>query len=470
MAKMKISSFGCSSGTSSAQMGLIIFPIICHIQKLESAQFAVVVPDHSVTAIVGEEFVLPCHLSPRMNAQNMEVKWLRPHLSSVVHLYREGKDQNESQTLEYRGRTEFLKDGLSTGSVDLKIHTIKPSDEGLYRCFIRSSTFYGGALLELKVAGLGSDPHLSVEGYQDGGIRVVCQSAGWYPKPEVLWRDLGGRRLPSVSETTSQRDNGLFETQTTFLITERSNQNLSCCIRNTFLNQERESTIYVADSFFPKVSLWMVFLCVSLVVLFVSIGLSLYLCKIKEKLVAELRWRRVLTHPVNVTLDPDTAHPRLIVSEDRKSVRQGDIQQDVPDNPERFDYECCVLGCEGFISGSHYWEVEAGDGKYWAVGVARASVSRKGEFMSNLNPEVGIWAVRLYGGQHQVLTSPKIPLTLRHSPSRIRVCLDYERGQVTFFDADNQALIFTFPSACFSGERIHPWLWVRGGSQLSLCH
>ncbi|XP_044838709.1 butyrophilin subfamily 2 member A1-like isoform X2 [Mauremys mutica] len=416
---MKISSFGCSSRTSSAQMGLIIFPIICHIQKLESAQFAVVVPDHSVTAIVGEEFVLPCHLSPRMNAQNMEVKWLRPHLSSVVHLYREGKDQNESQTLQYQGRTEFLKDGLSSGSVDLKIHNIRPSDEGLYRCFIRSSTFYGGALLELKVAGLGSDPHLSVEGYQDGGIRVVCQSAGWYPKPEVLWRDLGGRRLPSVSETTSQRDNGLFETQTAFLITERSNQNLSCCIRNTFLNQERESTIYVA---------------------------------------------------VNVTLDPDTAHPRLIVSEDRKSVRQGDIQQDVPDNSERFDYECCVLGCEGFTSGSHYWEVEAGDGKYWAVGVARASVSRKGEFMSNLNPEVGIWAVRLYGGQHQVLTSPKIPLTLKHSPSRIRVCLDYERGQLAFFDADNQAPIFTFPPASFTGERIHPWLWVRGGSQLSLRH
>ncbi|XP_043384109.1 butyrophilin subfamily 3 member A3 isoform X5 [Chelonia mydas] len=435
MAKMKISSFCCSSRTSSAQMGLIIFPIICHIQKLESAQFAVVVPDHSVTAIVGEEFVLPCHLSPRMNAQNMEVKWLRPHLSSIVHLYRDGKDQNESQTLEYQGRTELLKDGLSTGSVDLKIHNIRPSDEGLYRCFIRSSTFYRGALLELKVAGLGSDPHLSVEGYQDGGIQVVCRSAGWYPEPEVLWRDLGGRHLPSVSETTSRRDNGLFETQTAFLITERSNQNLSCCIRNTFLNQEKESTIYVA-----------------------------------EKLVAELSWRRVLTHPANVTLDPDTAHPRLIISEDRKSVRQGDTQKDLPDNPERFDYECCVLGCEGFISGIHYWEVEAGDGKYWAVGVARESVSRKGEFMSNLNPEVGIWAVRLYGGQYQVLTSPKIPLTLRHGPSRIRVCLDYEQGQVAFFDADNQAPIFTFPPASFTGERIRPWLWVRGGSQLSLCH
>uniref|UniRef100_A0A674K1K0 Ig-like domain-containing protein n=1 Tax=Terrapene triunguis TaxID=2587831 RepID=A0A674K1K0_9SAUR len=118
-----------------------------------TAQFAVVVPDHSVTAIVGEEFVLPCHLSPRMNAQNMEVKWLRPHLSSVVHLYRDGKDRNESQTLEYQGRTEFLKDGLSTGSVDLKIHNIRPSDEGLYRCFIRSSTFYGGALKRVTTMG-----------------------------------------------------------------------------------------------------------------------------------------------------------------------------------------------------------------------------------------------------------------------------------------------------------------------------
>lgn len=451
-------------------MGWIIFLVLCHLQRLESAQFAVVVPDHPVTATVGEAFVLPCHLSPRMDAEAMEVKWLRPDRSSVVHLHRDGKDQNESQAQEYQGRTEFLKGGLSTGSADLKIHRIRPSDEGLYRCFVRSSVFYGGALLELKVAGLGSEPHLSVEGYQDGGIRVLCLSQGWYPEPEVLWQDLRGRRLPSASPTTSRGEDGLFETQTAFLITERSSQNLSCCIRNTFLNQEKKSTISISDSFFPKVSVWMVFLCVSLVAFFVSIGLTLYLFKVKETLVAELKWRRVLTHPAKVTLDPDTAHPRLIVAEDGKSVRQGDTQQDLPDNAKRFDYECCLLGREGFTSGCHYWEVEAGAGKYWAVGVARDSVSRKGEFMSDLNPERGIWAIRLYGGQYHAFTSPKTPLTLRHSPSRIRVCLDCDRGQVAFFDAKNQAPIFTFLPASFTGERIHPWFWVRGGSQLSLCH
>ncbi|XP_067425848.1 butyrophilin subfamily 1 member A1-like [Emydura macquarii macquarii] len=469
MMKMKISSVCCSFRTSSAPISLIIFFITFQIHKLESAPFKVVVPDHPVTAIVGEEIVLPCHLSPKMNAQNMEVKWLRPQLSSTVHLYHDGKDQNESQASEYQGRTEFLKDGLSFGSVDLKIYNIRPSDEGLYRCFILSSTFYEGALLELKVAGLGTDPHLFIEHSQDGGIRMVCRSTGWYPEPEVLWQDLSGQHLPSVSQTKYQRDNGLFETQTAFIVTENSNQNLSCCIRNPYLNQEKKSTIYVSDSFFPKVSLWMVALWVILVVLFVFIGLSLYLFKLKDKLVAELKWRRVLTHPENVTLDPDTANPWLILSEDRKSVKWGDTQQDLSTNPQRFDIRPCVLGCEGFTSGRHCWEVEVRDGgNWWAAGVARESVKRSGWI--NFDPEGGIWALQRSGGQFQALTSPVTPLPLSQVPSRFWVSLDYEQGQVAFFDAGNEDPIFTFPLTSFTGERIFPWLWVQGtGSQLTLC-
>ncbi|XP_043352843.1 tripartite motif-containing protein 10-like [Dermochelys coriacea] len=169
---------------------------------------------------------------------------------------------------------------------------------------------------------------------------------------------------------------------------------------------------------------------------------------------------------VNVSLDPDTVYPGLVLSEDRKSVRCGDNRQNLPDNPERFDPIPCVLGCKGFTSGRYCWDVEVGGGERWAVGVARESLKRKG--MINFNPEEGIWAVERCLDQYQALTSPESPLSLSRNPRRIRVSLDYEAGEVAFCYADNEAPIFTFPPAAFAGDRICPWLWVWK-SQLQLC-
>ncbi|CAM5158623.1 unnamed protein product [Eretmochelys imbricata] len=168
----------------------------------------------------------------------------------------------------------------------------------------------------------------------------------------------------------------------------------------------------------------------------------------------------------NVTLDPDTAHPILVLSEGGKSVRCGDTRQRLPDTPERFDSVFCVLGCEGFTAGRHRWEVEVGGEGSWAVGVARESVGRKGEI--SCSPEGGIWAVERLD-DFRALTSPATPLPLSRAPSRIRVCLDCGRGQVTFIDAGDEAPIFTFPPGSVPGERIRPWLWVGWGTRLRLC-
>ncbi|XP_034645058.1 butyrophilin subfamily 1 member A1-like [Trachemys scripta elegans] len=437
------------------------------------AKFTVIGPRDPVTAILGQETVLPCHLSPRMSAANMEVRWFRSQFVSFVHLYRDGKDQYDGQMPEYQGRTELLKAGLKDGNVHLRILNIRRSDEGQYVCFVQDDTFYEETALELRVAGLGSAPLISVEGHQDGGIRVVCRSAGWYPKPEVLWKDLNGRHLPSLYETTSRVDNNLFETESAIIVTEHSNQNLSCCIRNTVLNQEKESAIYIADPFFPRVNSWMVALSVILVVLFGFIGLTVYLFKIKGKYQREKYTRQTeleqwgsLQNLANVTLDPDTAHPKLVLSEDRKSVRWGDTWQRLPNKPERFDTEPCVLGCEGFTLGRHCWEVQVGDGRFWAVGVATESLGRKGRISRSL--EGGIWAVQRWGDQFQALTSPATPLPLSRVPSRIQVFLDCDRGQVTFIDAGDEAPIFTFPPGSIPGERIQPWLQVGWGSLLRL--
>lgn len=62
-----------------------------------------------------------------------------------------------------------------------------------------------------------------------------------------------------------------------------------------------------------------------------------------------------------VTLDPDTANPHLILSEDRKQVRSLKTIHKLPNNPERFYTNCCVLGKEGFSSGRFYYEVQVGE-------------------------------------------------------------------------------------------------------------
>ncbi|CAI5768526.1 butyrophilin subfamily 1 member A1-like [Podarcis lilfordi] len=163
----------------------------------------------------------------------------------------------------------------------------------------------------------------------------------------------------------------------------------------------------------------------------------------------------------NVTLDPDTAHPRLILSEDRKSMRWGDKPQALPDNPERFSHQFSVLGREGFTAGIHFWEVTVRSGVWWAVGVARKSVERKDYF--NFNPETGVWAVGMWGGEYWACTSPAYsPLSLSKKPRRIRVTLDYEGGRVSFYDADSGAKLYTFSGASFSGETLLPYFLLWG--------
>ncbi|XP_053235581.1 zinc finger protein RFP-like isoform X1 [Podarcis raffonei] len=163
----------------------------------------------------------------------------------------------------------------------------------------------------------------------------------------------------------------------------------------------------------------------------------------------------------NVTLDPDTAHPRLILSEDQKSVRRGDKPQALPDNPERFSHKICVLGREGFTAGRHFWEVTVGSGGWWALGVARKSVERKGGFP--LSPEGGIWAVGKWESEYCACTFPDdSPLSLREKPRRIRVTLDYEGGRVSLSDADSGAELYTFSGASFSGETLLPFFRLSG--------
>uniref|UniRef100_A0A3Q3J1H0 Bloodthirsty-related gene family, member 2 n=1 Tax=Monopterus albus TaxID=43700 RepID=A0A3Q3J1H0_MONAL len=165
--------------------------------------------------------------------------------------------------------------------------------------------------------------------------------------------------------------------------------------------------------------------------------------------------KKMEQHAVDVTLDPDTANPWLIVSEDGKQVTHGDRKRNLPNKPERFDHVLNVLAKEGFSSGKFYYEVQVKEKTHWDLGVAKESINRKGDI--RLSPQNGYWTILLKKGYGFTANAgPAINLHVREMPQKIGVFVDYEEGQVSFYNVDSRAKIFSFTGCNFT-EKLFPF-------------
>ncbi|XP_006163747.1 butyrophilin-like protein 1 [Tupaia chinensis] len=465
------------------------------------SRFSVKGPVEPIVALLGADATLPCQVSPEQSAAHMHIRWYRTQLSPAVLVVQNGQEQGAEQMLEYRGRTKLVRDSLSNGAVALQIQHIRASDHGQYRCYFKIGDISEEAIVELNVIGLGSAPHVYMAGVEEDGIRVLCSSDGWFPKPTVKWRNMAGVKLPSPPESQTQDGDGLFRVEASLVVTDSSLGNVTCTIQNPLSGQEKAAAIFLPEPFFPRMNPWKAALAGTLPVLgILLIGISYFgwrehqakeeeitkkekeaeerdqMVKEKEEalttkanLTEELEsrkalykedwkkallypdWRKELFQSAKVTINYEPF--RQINSDPEKNENGGEETHNLPLNDNQEDSNLITLDQEDFMSGRYYWEVDLPDADEWTLGMYEKCTGENGPSK--------IFRVLEKKGGYRALTCPseKSPenLPLTKNLQKIVIFLDYGDGDISFYDMSDGAHIFSFTKASFSGP-VYPYL------------
>ncbi|XP_058525804.1 butyrophilin subfamily 1 member A1-like [Ochotona princeps] len=180
-------------------------------------------------------------------------------------------------------------------------------------------------------------------------------------------------------------------------------------------------------------------------------------------------WRKEEFQTVPVTLDADTAHCSLSLSQDRRCISWQEEDQNLPDTTQRFNSLPCVLGQLQITSGRYFWEVDIANTVSCDLGICKDKVIRKGRV--SVSPQNGFWVLRLYNKEYWALTSPETLLTLREHPVRVGIFLDYDGGDVSFYNMTNGSHIFSFSQNTFQGV-LRPFfrIWDSDSGSLTIVH
>ncbi|XP_056298453.1 E3 ubiquitin-protein ligase TRIM47 [Pseudoliparis swirei] len=187
-----------------------------------------------------------------------------------------------------------------------------------------------------------------------------------------------------------------------------------------------------------------------------------------------IMWKKMMhvlhTMPQNLTLDPDTCHPYLCISDFDTKVEEGYVRHQEPDLPARFTRFCGILATAQYASGQHYWEVDVKDKGVWYLGVTTESSNRKG-FVS-LTPSSGYWSLCLQDRLYANGDYGRIPVADYWNSPRVGVFLDYDNGRLSFYDAVTMKRLYVF-DACYFDEPVYPFFSPGKndpGSRLQICH
>lgn len=192
----------------------------------------------------------------------------------------------------------------------------------------------------------------------------------------------------------------------------------------------------------------------------VSLDKSSDLTSVKER-------SELLEYLTDITLDPMTAHKRIVLSEAFTKASVSDQHLNYPDSPERFSVCSQVLGSEGFSKGRFYWEVQLSSSNFVGIGLAYSNMDRKGP-TSRLGRNAQSWCVEWFNIKLSAWHNSTETVLANPVPKCVGVLLDCDNGTATFYSVADKAypfhsFVFPFHGALF------PAFWIfSSGSSISL--
>ncbi|XP_031673392.1 butyrophilin subfamily 2 member A1, partial [Oncorhynchus kisutch] len=390
------------------------------------------------------------------------------------------------------------------GFYTVKRHVIvQETDTNRFTCRVQQSRINEKMETEIHLPIVGSKPVVSIEGHREGGMGLLCESEGWHPEPELVWLDSKGVNLSAGPPEIHRDSKGFYRVKQHVIVQETDTNRFTCRVQQSRINEKMETEIHLPSELFdyatPLRMAFIVLCCLGAVTV-IGLSLAVYcirnkkdvltrklddlwdqnyeLCeqkyyltenrdvlrKEKEILTSQLDFETIRRHEVDVTLDPDTAHCKLILSDDGKQVRHGELDQVLSDNGKRFTNWSCVLGNVGF-SGKFYYEVKVEGKTEWTLGVVIQSINRNER--SRPIPYNGYWTVELKDGEYTAHADSPVTFTPREEPQKVGVFVDYEKRQVSFYNVEDRSHIYSFTDCSFT-EKLYPFFNPGDSDSISL--
>uniref|UniRef100_A0A3Q2VN18 Ig-like domain-containing protein n=1 Tax=Haplochromis burtoni TaxID=8153 RepID=A0A3Q2VN18_HAPBU len=214
---------------------------------LSTAESQVVGPHQPVVALVDDDVILPCHVEPAEDVTAEILEWTRSDLNPrFVHVWRSGQDLVNTRNPSYRGRSSLFINELKRGNISLKLSRVKLSDGGTYECSI--PLMEKKSFVKLVV---GKSLLISLSGTDEnrGGVVLQCESAGWYPEPELLWLDGEGNLLSAGPTETLRGPDDLYTVSSRVTVEKRHSNNINCRVQQKQISKSRETHKHVPGKY-----------------------------------------------------------------------------------------------------------------------------------------------------------------------------------------------------------------------------